>query len=623
MQLTASPNPTPDEAPDASSLQSRRGGAILLLLSLVQFMDILDASILNIALPSIKNDLGFSQQDLQWVVNGYILTYGGFLLLGGRMADLLGRRLVLVTGLVVFAGSSLIGGLAHTSSLLVGARFAQGLGAAMLSPAALSTLTSTFRSTRDRNTALGVWAAVSGIGGAAGVLFGGLLTEGPGWRWVLFVNVPFSAIAFAGAFALLKKERMRARMASFDALGALLVTGGMLLLVYALVKAPDVGWGATRTIVELAVAGLILVAFVANELRVANPLVPLSILRVKGVAAADATQMVALAGFLPMFFFLTLYMQTVLHYSPIQTGIAYLPLTGGFIIAASICSQLFTRIGTKAVVLAGIVTAAGGLYWLSRIPVDGSYVSDILPGLLVVSLGLGGVFTGLTTAANAGIDEDKAGLAAGLLNTGQQIGGALVLPPGARLVGRPFRGSLEQEAVIGRDERVGRRHRVRVVDGAVLAREGDPARSLSQPVLERGPDLARPLLQPVGRVVDHLLHLGDLFCLLLGQREAEVEREVVVVGGDIRELPAHPLLVGAEALDRRPREADQGHVAVIQVDERTVESVPEIRAARAGTVFVVGPEHDVVGQELRAPIEQRRKSLLAALGIELVLLLDR
>src|SRR5213596_3657621 len=246
---------------EGSSLASRRGVAILILLSLVQFMDILDASILNIALPSIKNDLGFSQQDLQWVVNGYILTYGGFLLLGGRMADLLGRRFVLVTGLVVFAGSSLTGGLAHSSSLLVGARFAQGLGAAMLSPAALSSLTSTFRSTRDRNTALGVWAAVSGIGGAAGVLFGGLLTEGPGWRWVLFINVPFSAIAFAGAFMLLKRERMQtARLANFDALGAALVTGGMLLLVYALVKAPDVGWGTARTIAELAVAGATLAA---------------------------------------------------------------------------------------------------------------------------------------------------------------------------------------------------------------------------------------------------------------------------------------------------------------------------------------------------------------------------
>jgi len=428
--MSSQPYPSvasPEQSAGSSTLSSRRGVAILLLLSLVQFMDVLDASILNIALPSIKGDLGFSQQSLQWVVNGYILTYGGFLLLGARAADLLGRRRILLTGLVVFAGASLVGGLAQSESVLIGARFAQGIGAAMLSPAALSSLTTIFRSDRDRHTALGVWAAVSGLGGAAGVLFGGLLTEGPGWRWVLFVNVPFSAIAFLGALALLEGERKSARLASFDARGGALVTGGMLLLVYALVKAPDVGWGTTRTIALLAAAGTILSAFVVNELRVADPLVPLSILRVKGVAAADATQMVMVAGFLPMFFFLTLYMQTVLDYSPIQTGVAYLPLTGGFIVAAGISSQLFARIGTKPVILVGGVVAAGGLYWLSRIPVDGSYLCDILPGLFVASLGLGGAFTGLTTAANAGVGEDQAGLAAGLLNTGQQLGAALGL----------------------------------------------------------------------------------------------------------------------------------------------------------------------------------------------------
>jgi EmrB/QacA subfamily drug resistance transporter len=409
------------------SLGTRRGIAILLVLALVQFMDVLDASILNIALPSIKQGLGFSQQSLQWVIDGYILTYGGFLLLGSRAADLLGRRRVLVTGLLVFAGASLTGGLAHSSSLLVGARFAQGVGAALLSPAALSTLTTTFRTTRERNTALGVWAAVSGLGGAAGVLFGGLLTEGPGWRWVLFVNVPFSAIALVGILLLLQRERRPMRLAGFDALGALLVTGGMLLLVYALVKAPSVGWGTARTIAELAAAAVILGAFVAHELRVAHPLVPLSILRIRGVAAADATQMVAVGGFIPMFFFLTLYMQTVLGYSPIQTGVAYLPLTGGFIVASAIASQLFARIGTKPVVVVGAVIASGGLYWLSRIPLHGSYATDILPGLLVTSLGVGGVFVGLTTAANAGVGEDQAGLAAGLLNTGQQLGTALGL----------------------------------------------------------------------------------------------------------------------------------------------------------------------------------------------------
>ncbi len=428
MSAVAHPEAVPrDGARDATSLSSRRGIAILLLLSLVQFMDVLDASILNIALPSIKRDLDFSQQSLQWVVSGYVLTYGGFLLLGGRAADLLGRRRVLVTGLVVFAGASLLGGLAQSAELLVGARLAQGVGAAMLSPAALSTLTTTFRSSRERATALGVWGAVSGLGGAAGVLFGGFLTEGPGWRWVLFVNVPISAVALVGAFALLKRERGSARLANFDALGAVLVTGGMLLLVYALVKAPDVGWGATRTIVELGVAALLLAGFVVNELRVKNPLVPLEILRVRGVAVADATQMLAIAGLLPMFFFLTLYMQGVLGYSPIQTGMAYLPLTGGIIVAAGVSSQLFGRIGTKPVIVAGAAVGAAGLYMLSRIPVDGSYVADILPGMLVVAFGIGAVFVGATTAANAGVGEDKAGLAAGLLNTAQQIGAALGL----------------------------------------------------------------------------------------------------------------------------------------------------------------------------------------------------
>ncbi len=245
---------------------------------------------------------------------------------------------------------------------------------------------------------------------------------------MLFINVPFSAIALVGAFVLLERERVRPGwLKNFDVLGAFLVTGGMLQLVYALVKAPDRRLGGGLDDVDLGIAALLLVGFVVNELRARNPLVPMSILKVKGVAAADATQLVAIAGFLPMFFFLTLYMQTVLHYSPIQTGVAYLPLTVGFIIAASISSQLFARIGTKPVVVLGTVISAAGLYWLSLIPVDGSYVSDILPGLMIVSIGMGGVFTGLTTAANAGVDQDKAGLAAGLLNTGQQLGAALGL----------------------------------------------------------------------------------------------------------------------------------------------------------------------------------------------------
>jgi EmrB/QacA subfamily drug resistance transporter len=417
----------PAEAPQPSALSSRRGGAILGVLCLVQFMDVLDASILNIALPSVKHSLGFTQQSLQWVVSGYTLTYGGFLLLGGRLADSLGRRRVLISGLLVFAGSSLVGGLAHSAALLVGARFAQGLGAALLSSGALSTLTSTFRSAADRPKALGAWAAVSGLGGAVGVLLGGVLTEGPGWRWVLFVNLPFAAVALVGALILLKRERGHAEHKSFDASGAALVTGGMLLLIYALVKAPEVGWGATRTTVELGLAGAVLVAFVLNELRASDPLVPWSILRINGVAAADTTQMLAIAGFFSMFFFLTLYMQTVLRYSPIQTGVAYLPMTAAIFVASGAASKLLLKIGPRALMVVGCVIATAGLLWLARVPVHGAYVQDILPGVVITPFGIGVAFVGGASAANAGIKEEDSGLAAGLLNTAQQLGAAVGL----------------------------------------------------------------------------------------------------------------------------------------------------------------------------------------------------
>lgn len=416
-----------DQAPGASSLSSRRGIAILLLLSLVQFMDILDASILNIALPSIKNDLGFSQQGLQWVIDGYILTYGGFLLLGGRMADLLGRRLVLVTGLVVFAGSSLTGGLAHSSSLLVGARFAQGLGAAMLSPAALSSLTSTFRSTRDRNTALGVWAAVSGIGGAAGVLFGGLLTEGPGWRWVLFVNVPVSAAILIFAPRLLDGTRRRAHLASFDVPGALLATCSLLLGVYALTQAPQVGWAAARTVAELAVAAALLAIFVANEARTARPLMPLRTFRLPGVAAANGVAALQFSAMIPVFFFLTLYMQQVLRYSPLQAGLAFLPLAVGVIAVTGRTARLIQRYGPKPTMIAGPVVFAAGLLYLSRLPADGTYLPNILPAILIVAVGAGAGLVSIINSATRGVPRADAGAAAGLVNTMQRIGTALGL----------------------------------------------------------------------------------------------------------------------------------------------------------------------------------------------------
>ncbi|HKD95647.1 MAG TPA: MFS transporter [Gaiellaceae bacterium] len=416
------------EAPDRSSfLATREGKLTLAFLCMVGFLDFVDASIVNVALPTIRHDLHFSVQNLQWVLSGYLLTYGGFMLLGGRAADLLGRRRILVAGMVVFALSSLTGGLATDSTMLIAARLVQGIGAAMMLPAALSILTTTFHEGKDRNTALGAWGAIAGLASAVGVFLGGLLTEDVGWRWVLWVNLPVCAILLVATFRVVSADRPVERVRHFDALGAVLVTGGMLLLIFTLVKAPSVGWGTTRTIAGLAVTGLLLVGFLINERRNANPLVPLSIFRIKGLAAADATQVIAMAGFYSMFFFITLYMQNVLGFSQLQAGTAYLPVTAGVVVSSGIASQLFARVGTRPIIVAGALISAGAVYWLSRIPVDGSYVSDLLPGLVIMSFGLGFVFVGVNTAANAGVPPDKAGLAAALVNTSTWLGGALGL----------------------------------------------------------------------------------------------------------------------------------------------------------------------------------------------------
>jgi EmrB/QacA subfamily drug resistance transporter len=414
--------------PDQPSLLRTWLGALtLLLLCAIQFMDVADTSIVNVALPSIQHSLHFSQQNLQWVASGYILTYGGFLLLGGRAADLLGRRRVLVAGLIWFAVCSLAGGLATSQGLLIAARIAQGVGAAIMTPAALSILTTTFSEGKDRNTALGVWGAIAAIGAALGVSLGGFLAEGPGWRWVLFVNLPIVAVSLLATFRLLPRDRKRAPGGQFDLKGALLATGGVLLLVFALIRAPEVGWGSAQTILELAGATAVLAAFAVNELRATNPLFPFSILRIKGLVAANVTQLVAFAGFLSMFFFVTLYMQEVLGFSPIQAGLAYLPVTAAFAISAGIGTQLITRIGTRPVIASGALIAAAGIYWLSRVPVHGTYTSDVLPGLLTMPLGAGAVFVGATIAANAGVPAHQAGLAAALLTAARQIGSALGL----------------------------------------------------------------------------------------------------------------------------------------------------------------------------------------------------
>jgi EmrB/QacA subfamily drug resistance transporter len=410
---------------EPSFLATRRGKATLAFLCGVAFLDFVDASIVNVALPSIRESLHFSIQSLQWVLSGYLLTYGGFMLLGGRAADLIGRRRLLVAGTALFGLASLTGGLAGSEGMLIGARLAQGVGAAMMIPAALSILTTSFSEGSDRNTAIGAWGATAGLASALGVFLGGVLSEGPGWRWVFFVNLPICVLDLVVVSRLVAGEQHRPRLANFDAVGALLATSGMLLLIYAIVKAPDVGWGRSRTIVELTGAAVLLAAFVLNEARQRNPLFPFSILRIKGLAAADLTQVIAMAGFYSMFFFVTLYMQTVLGFSRIQAGTAYIPTTIGVAISSGIASKLFARTGTRPIIIAGALLGAAGTFWLSHIPVHGSYLSDLLPGLLIMSAGLGAVFVGVTTAAQAGVPPDKAGLAAALVNTSTWLGGAL------------------------------------------------------------------------------------------------------------------------------------------------------------------------------------------------------
>lgn len=417
----------PEAASNPSFLSTRRGKLTLTLLCMAGFLDFIDTTIVNVALPSIRGHLQFSVQSLQWVVGGYLLTYGGFLLLGGRAADLLGRRRLLVAGTSLFGLSSLAGGLAASESILIAARLTQGIGAAMMTPAALSILTTSFPNDKDRLKAIGAWSGTIPLASVFGVLLGGLISEGPGWRWVFFVNVPLCAVVLAGAFRLLDNDRRRAPLKSFDGIGAILSAAGMLLLVYALVNAPTIGWSRPRTVAELAAAIGLLLVFVINEQRHRNPLVPFSIFQIKGLAAADITQVIAQAGFYSMFFFITLYMQNVLGFSPIQAGAAYVPVTIGVGLASGASMQLLSRTGTRPIIVVGTLLGAGGVYWLSRIPVHGSYVSDILPGLVVMAIGLGAVFVGVQTAANAGVPAEKAGLAAALITASSTLGGALGL----------------------------------------------------------------------------------------------------------------------------------------------------------------------------------------------------
>jgi EmrB/QacA subfamily drug resistance transporter len=405
----------------------RRRWIALALLAVAQFVVVLDASIVNVALPTIGNALSFSQDDLSWVVNAYVLTFGGFLLLGGRLADLLGRRRVFMSGLVLFALASLAGGFANSEAALIAARAVQGLGAAILSPAALSIVTTTFRDGSERNKALGVWGAVAGAGGAAGVLLGGVLTEYVGWEWVLWVNVPIGLIAAAIAPSLIAESRSESETRAFDFAGAVSVTAGLAMLVYGLVEAPNAGWGSAQTIGLLAGAAVLLAAFYAIERRAAAPLVPFSIFRVRTITGANVVGLLTGASLFSMFFFISLYMQNVLGYSAIKAGLSYLPLAISIILAAGVASQLVTRIGFKPVLATGMFLIAAGLAWFSQISVDGGFASDVLGPSLLAAFGLGFAFVPVTIAAVSGVSEREAGLASGLINTSQQVGGALGL----------------------------------------------------------------------------------------------------------------------------------------------------------------------------------------------------
>ena len=403
---------------------AKRKWLALALLSVVQFMVVLDIAIVNVALPSIQVDLGFSQENLQWVISAYALFFGGFLLLGGRSADLLGRRRIFLGGLVVFTLSSLFAGLAWSEASLIAARAFQGLGAAIITPAALSILSTTFHEGRERNIALGVWGAVGGFGAAAGVLMGGILTDALSWEWIFFVNVPVGVLAIVLAPILLDESR-DSSVKTFDLPGAVLVTAGLSSLVYAITQAGRDGWLAGTTIGFAVVSLALLAGFVGWELRHPEPLMRFGLLRTKTVAGANVAGFIMGTAMFSMFLMLTLYMQQVLGYSAMETGVAYLAVAGTAIIWSGVAAQLVTRIGVKPVLVSGMTFLTAGLIFFTQVSVGGSYVTDLLPGFLLIGVGIGFSFVPITIAALAGVEPAEAGLASGLINTSQQIGGAL------------------------------------------------------------------------------------------------------------------------------------------------------------------------------------------------------
>jgi EmrB/QacA subfamily drug resistance transporter len=398
---------------------------ILAVVATAFFMTILDIAIVNVALPSISRSLHFSRENLQWVITAYSIAFGGFLLLAGRAADLLGRRRVFVVGVVVFTAASLACGLAQSEGMLIVSRAVQGLGGAIITPAALSIVMTSFEEGSERNKALGIWGALGGSGAAVGVLAGGVLTKYLGWEWIFFVNVPVGALVLVLTSRIVPESRREGAERRYDALGAVLVSGGLALLVYTISRAPDVGWATARTILLLVASGALLVGFLVNERRIHDPLMPFHIFRVRTVAGANAVGALLGAVIFANFFLLTLYVQNVLHYSALRTGVTFVATAGTSVLSAGVAQALTTKVGPKPVMAVGLALLTGGMIWYSQIPVNGSYASDLLPGYLMVGVGIAFSFVPVSIAALAGVVEREAGLASGLINTSQQIGGAV------------------------------------------------------------------------------------------------------------------------------------------------------------------------------------------------------
>jgi EmrB/QacA subfamily drug resistance transporter len=416
---------TASSAPPAGRTTNR--WLILVIACLAQFMVVLDITIVNIALPSVQRGLHFSVSDLQWVVNGYTLVFGGFLLLGGRAADLLGRRRLFVAGIILFSAASLFNGVAQSSTELIIGRGLQGLGGALVSPAALSIVTTTFAAGPERTRALAIWSAIAAGGSAVGLLLGGVLTDLASWRWVFFINVPVGIVAVLLALRSIPESRAETEHRSYDLGGAVTVTGGLIVLVYGIVKAQAYGWGSAHSLITFAIAIALLVAFVATEQRVRTPLMRLGIFRIRSLAIADVALLFVSAGLFGMFYFASLYVQEILGYSPLKAGLAFLPVTGGIILGSGAGQALLSRFGVRGVAAAGATIGGLGLLVLTRLPVHGQYAADLLTGLVPLSIGLGLAFVPLTLMATSGIRTGDAGLASGLFNVAQQVGGSLGL----------------------------------------------------------------------------------------------------------------------------------------------------------------------------------------------------